>query len=119
MQQLKLSYGVPCPDNGNFDICDTIALAATLDDCCDRDPSPGDMIWAQITGRCNCYIFASFLSLLCKICIDIWGISTKACTSPAFCFLYILLTGDDVACEFVNSSGKVYCSSVNNVNLLN
>uniref|UniRef100_A0A175YHQ5 Histone-lysine N-methyltransferase n=1 Tax=Daucus carota subsp. sativus TaxID=79200 RepID=A0A175YHQ5_DAUCS len=51
MQQLKLSYGVPCPDSGNFDICDTIALAATLDDCCDRDPSPGDMIWAQITGH--------------------------------------------------------------------
>lgn len=54
MQQLQLSHGVPCPDSNNSDIDEIIDLAATLDDSCDLDPSPGDMIWAKVTGRCNC-----------------------------------------------------------------
>lgn len=54
MQQLQLSYGVPCPDTSNCDVDEIIDLAASLDDCCDLDPSPGDIIWAKVTGRCNC-----------------------------------------------------------------
>ncbi|KAK1400556.1 histone-lysine N-methyltransferase ATX2-like [Heracleum sosnowskyi] len=51
MMQLQLSYGGPCPDSNNSDIDEIIDLAATLDDCCDLDPSPGDIIWAKVTGH--------------------------------------------------------------------
>ncbi|KAL8154579.1 hypothetical protein AgCh_000086 [Apium graveolens] len=51
MHQLQLSYGVQCPDTNNCDVDEIIDLAATLDDCCDLDPSPGDIIWAKVTGH--------------------------------------------------------------------
>ncbi|KAK1402555.1 Histone-lysine N-methyltransferase ATX2-like [Heracleum sosnowskyi] len=45
MQQLNLSC-VRHPD-----VDDMVALAATLDHCSHADPSPGDMIWAKVTGH--------------------------------------------------------------------
>ncbi|KAK1402538.1 hypothetical protein POM88_002143 [Heracleum sosnowskyi] len=45
MQQLNLSC-VRHPD-----VDDMVALAATLDHCSHADPSPGDMIWAKVSGH--------------------------------------------------------------------
>ncbi|KAL8090253.1 hypothetical protein AgCh_039653 [Apium graveolens] len=38
-------------DTNNCDIDEIIDLATTLDDCYDLDPSPGDIIWAKVTGH--------------------------------------------------------------------
>lgn len=59
MQQLNLSC-VRHPDVDSRDVGDMVTLAATLDHCSHADPSPGDMIWAKVTGRCNYNMFAAF-----------------------------------------------------------